>query len=591
MVRPPGSGTSSASPVWWSISTGPVTGPGTSSGGSATWSAGPGPVVHAPPGGRSRRRVVTWTSPSRSTDPISWRWPATVGGTPAEVIDLLTAADLQVAFVGFSPGFPYLVGLPPELAAVPRLETPRVSVPAGSVAVGGGFASVYPRPRPAGGACSAVPPWRCSTRTIRPTRLLRTGDTVRFSAEGPGAAGGRRDGRSGGGRSGGGRSGGRGPSSATPGGRVPGPSGPRPPMPARSGRFVEVLDPGLLSLVEDGGRREVAALGIPRAGPADPDAMRLANRLVGNPDGAAAIEATTVGPTLRFTGSAHVAVVAPSPEGQQVLIDGHPTGPGAVSPVEDGQVVTVGRVLGGLRAYVAVSGGFETPPVVGSRSTDLLSGLGPGPLIAGDHLDIGPPNRPRGRLLHPLDPKARIRPVVVRVIVGPHRLPPESHGLLTSGLWTVGPASNRIGVRLTAGSRRATAPGHPIPSTGMVTGAVQLPPDGDPIILLPDHATVGGYPVIACVIAADLPVVGQLEPGDTVELVAVDRADCTPRAGQAGPGAHRAGHRLVPDRGGYVATNSRVPGGQTAGTEGPKRFRAPAPPLGCRTPLPSCAWP
>ena len=123
-------------------------------------------------------------------------------------------------------------------------------------------------------------------------------------------------------------------------------------------------------------------MGIPRAGPADPDAMRLANRLVGNPDGAATIEATTVGPVLRFTGDAYVAVVTPSPERQQVLVDGHPAVAGAVSPVQDGQVVTVGRVHGGLRAYVAVSGGFETPLVVGSRSTDLLSGLGPGPLAA-----------------------------------------------------------------------------------------------------------------------------------------------------------------------------------------------------------------
>ena len=142
-------------------------------------------------------------------------------------------------------------------------------------------------------------------------------------------------------------------------------------MPARTGRFVEVVDPGLLSLVEDGGRRRVAAMGIPRAGPADPDAMRLANRLVGNPDEAAVIEVTTVGPTLRFTGDAHLAVVMPSPDGQEVRVDGHPMGPGSILPVRDGQVVAVGRVHGGLRAYVAVSG----------RLRDAAWSSAPGPPI------------------------------------------------------------------------------------------------------------------------------------------------------------------------------------------------------------------
>ena len=119
----------------------------------------------------------------------------------------------------------------------------------------------------------------------------------------------------------------------------------------------------------------MAALGIPRAGPADPDSMRLANRLVGNPDGTAAIEVTAVGPTIRFADRAHVALVAPWPDGQEVLVDGHPVAAGAVVPVEDGQVLTVGRVQGGLRAYLSVSGGFELPcgrrvpvdrPVVGA---------------------------------------------------------------------------------------------------------------------------------------------------------------------------------------------------------------------------------
>ncbi len=456
--------------------------------------------------------------------PVSFDGPdldavaALVGATAAEVVELLTGAELHVAFLGFAPGFPYLVGLPPELAAIPRRDTPRVVVPAGSVAVGGGFASVYPRSTPGGWLLVGHTSVRLFDPDRPPYAFLRTGDTVRFSDLATGDVGevvGERPSRSEPRRL---------PLTAAKDPPGPDRSGPRPPIPARTGRFVEVLDPGLLSLIEDGGRPKVAAMGIPRAGAADPDAMRLANRLVGNPDGAATIEATTVGPTLRFTGDAHVAVVTPSAEGQEVLIDGHPMGTGAVSPIQDGQVVTVGRVHGGLRAYVAVSGGFETPLVVGSRSTDLLSGLGPGPLVRGDRLDLGRPTRPRGRLMQPLDPPAGRRPKVIRVIEGPHRLPPGARDLFASGPWTVGPASNRIGVRLASPHQPAPPLEVRIPSTAMVTGAIQLPPDGDPIILLPDHATVGGYPVIACVIGADLTVIGQLGPGDTVDFVGVDRA-------------------------------------------------------------------
>ncbi len=439
---------------------------------------------------------------------------ATIGGTRADVVELLTGAELHVAFVGFAPGFPYLVGLPPELAAVPRRDTPRVTVPAGSVAVGGGFASVYPRRTPGGWLLLGHTSVQLFDPDRPPYAFLRTGDTVRFTDLASVAAG---DGADPAGR----RHVAQSPATGLPG---PDRTGTRPPIPARTARFVEVLDPGLLSLIEDGGRRGVAAMGIPRAGPADPDAMRLANRLVGNPDGAATMEATTVGPTLRFTGDAHVAVVTPSPERQRVLVDGHPVAAGAVSPVQDGQVVTVGRVHGGLRAYIAVSGGFETPLVVGSRSTDLLSGLGPGPLVRGDRLDLGHPSRPRGQLVQPIGPPARRQPRVIRVIEGPHRLPPGARDLFASGPWTVGPASNRIGVRLTSRYHPAPTLDVRIPSTAMVTGAIQLPPDGDPIILLPDHATVGGYPVVACVIGVDLPIVGQLEPGDTLEFVSVDRA-------------------------------------------------------------------
>ena len=306
-----------------------------------------------------------------------------------------------------------------------------------------------------------------------------------------------------------------------------------------------MIEPGLLSLVQDHGRRSSAGLGVPRAGPADPEAMRLANRLVGNPDGTAAIEITASGPTLRVTQPTYLTVVAGAPGAVEVRVDDLSVPAGTVVPVGAGQVVTVGRVRNGLRAYLAVSGGFDTPLEVDSRSSDVLCGLGPGPLRAGDRLDVGPPSRPHGQLVE--TPTARTAPAdqrhrVVRVVVGPHPLAPESHRRLLTSRWVVADTSNRVGIRLvpdtepvgTGGHRTGgdeqpdragtTTPPAGIPSTGMVVGAVQVPPDGNPIILMPDHATVGGYPVGCCVITADFRLLGQLGPGDTLSFTAVDRS-------------------------------------------------------------------
>jgi KipI family sensor histidine kinase inhibitor len=427
-----------------------------------------------------------------------------LGRTPRAVVDALTGAALEVAFVGFSPGFPYLVGLPADLASVPRRATPRPSVPAGSVAVGGGFASVYPQSTPGGWMLLG----RTSLRLFDPHRppysLLQAGDGVRFTVERP-----------------------TGPASDGPTG------GRRPLLVNRGDRFAEILEPGVLSLVQDGGRRSVAGQGVPRAGPADPEAMRLANRLAGNPDGAAAVEVTAAGPTLRFTGDAHFTVVGVGLDAVEILVDGRPVGSGRVVPVVDGQVVSVGRVRDGLRAYLAVAGGFDTPLEVGSRASDVLCGLGPGALRAGDRLGLGPPSRPLGWLAPPRVPFGSGPRPVLRVIPGPHPVPSDRLPRLYARPWTVGTASNRVGLRLEsdgdrstdAGGKPATDRGAAIPSTGMVTGAVQIPPDGDPIVLLPDHATVGGYPVACCVISADLPILGQLRPGDTVDFAPVNRRE------------------------------------------------------------------
>jgi len=288
---------------------------------------------------------------------------------------------------------------------------------------------------------------------------------------------------------------------------------------ATGSRYVEVVEPGLLSLIEDAGRRSVAALGIPECGPADADTMRLANRLAGNADDSATIEVTASGPTLRFTGDAHLAVVGIRPDGVEVRIDGLSARSDTVLPIRHGQTVAIGPVRAGLRAYAAVAGGFATPTMVGSRSADMLCGLGPAPLTAGDELDLGVPTRPHGRLSPPVGNGSA---GVIRVIVGPHPFTASDRNRLTATGWTVGGDSNRIGLRLHAAGGPVPRVGPGIPSTAMVTGAIQVPPDGEPIVLMPDHATVGGYPVIACVITADLPKLGRLRPGDTVTFTTVD---------------------------------------------------------------------
>ncbi len=253
-------------------------------------------------------------------------------------------------------------------------------------------------------------------------------------------------------------------------GPTPAPLGRRSPLKAQSPRTVGVLAPGMFTTVQDAGRRRVAILGVPRAGPCDPDAMHLANRLVGNPDDAGAIECTAVGPTLRFTVHGHLAVVGPAAGTVDLHVDGHPIGTEVVVPIAPGQVVSIGHVHSGLRAYLGISGGIETPLVVGSRSSDQLCGLGPGPLIVGDQLTLGVANPPRGLLTPSAEPPGAGHPVTLRVIAGPHPFPPAALGNLVGGGWQVGAASNRIGIRLTADGRRLGSGTVDLPSTGMVTG-------------------------------------------------------------------------------------------------------------------------
>jgi len=283
-----------------------------------------------------------------------------------------------------------------------------------------------------------------------------------------------------------------------------------------SGSF-EVLRPGPLTTVQDLGRPGYAHLGVPRSGAADRGALKLANRLVGNEEGAAALEYTLSGPALSFARNAVVAVTGAVAE---VSVGGEEHETNAAIDVPAGAVVEVGTASAGLRGYLAIRGGVEAEPVLGSRSRDTLSGLGPEPLAAGAHLTIGEPAGPRPAIaVAPVPDPAPA--VTLRVTPGPRAdwFGPEAHHLLTSEPWTVANESNRSGVRLD-GPSLPRLHDDELRSEGLVEGAVQVRHSGLPMIMLADHPTTGGYPVIAVVAIADLDAAGQLRPGQRVRFAA-----------------------------------------------------------------------
>ncbi|MFF9171685.1 MULTISPECIES: biotin-dependent carboxyltransferase family protein [unclassified Streptomyces] len=285
-------------------------------------------------------------------------------------------------------------------------------------------------------------------------------------------------------------------------------------------RALVVVRAGALTTVQDRGRPGHAHLGVPRSGALDAPAAALVNRLAGNPPEAAVLETTLTGCALRPRSAVTVAVGgAPC----RVTVDGRPAAWGAPVRLPAGAVLDVGPAVRGVRAYVAVSGGIAVDPVLGSRSTDLLSGLGPAPLADGAVLPLGPETVPYARVdvaPQPCPPDE----LVLRVVLGPRDdwFTPRALGVLTTRAYRVSAASNRIGLRTEGPALERARPGE-LPSEGMVLGAVQVPPDGRPVVFLNDHPTTGGYPVIGVVRAADLAAAAQAVPGTPVRFVAVRR--------------------------------------------------------------------
>ncbi|GAA1636729.1 5-oxoprolinase subunit B/C family protein [Georgenia ruanii] len=433
------------------------------------------------------------------------------GLSPEGVVRAHTGQVWTAAFGGFAPGFAYLVGENHDLD-VPRRDTPRTAVPAGAVALAGGFSAVYPRESPGG--------WQLIGRTgermwdlARPEpALVRPGTRVRHRAvrevvAAPGSAAT------------------AGPD-ATPDDAPTGAPRARSTPPdavadAPAGGALVVEAPGLQSLVEDLGRPGYLDLGVCPSGAVDRGAAVRANRLVGNPRDAAVLETVPGGLRLRADGEQVLAVTG-APAALSVEGDDGARRPPTDAPfaLRDGEVLALGPPRAGLRAYVAVRGGLDVAPVLGSRATDTMSGLGPAPLEAGAVLPVGAPHP--GAVVAAPDPAPAWPdgPVTVAVVPGPRQdwFASDALASLCRQRWAVTDRSNRVGLRLD-GERLARTRTEELPSEGTVAGAVQVPASGLPVVFLADHPTSGGYPVIAVVRTADLDRLAQVRPGDLLRFV------------------------------------------------------------------------
>ncbi|GAA2986280.1 KipI family sensor histidine kinase inhibitor [Microbacterium terrae] len=410
-----------------------------------------------------------------------------------------SAACWTVAFTGFAPGFGYLVSDDWPFD-VPRLDVPRTRVPAGSVALAAGFSGAYPRETPGG--------WRLIGATDAPLfdpdsdspALLMPGTRVRFRVA-PAA-----------------RAAGAGAAVSSAGAAAAGAGAPVSSAGApTAGPALRILEPGLLATIQDLGRPGAASLGVSASGALDRGALRTANRLVGNREDAAGIEVTMGG--LRAVADTDLWFAVTGGWGP-VRVDGREVDPYAAQAWPAGAELHLDWLSHGARAYLAVRGGVEARLALGSRSTDLLAGLGPAPLRAGAVVAVGdaasvpvpattiaPWSAPDdAELLVELGPGARADWFTA-----------AARAQLYDAVWTVTNDADRVGMRLDGPVLERSRDGE-LPSEGMVPGALQVPPSGRPTILLADGPVTGGYPVIAVATDASLDLLAQARPGTRIRF-------------------------------------------------------------------------
>jgi biotin-dependent carboxylase-like uncharacterized protein len=282
---------------------------------------------------------------------------------------------------------------------------------------------------------------------------------------------------------------------------------------------LTLLEPGIATSVQDLGRTGLAHLGVPHSGPADRRSFTLANRLVGNPENTPALEVTLGRVELTLSAARYVAITgAPAP----VTLDGARVADPTLVHVPADSRLALGRPWAGCRTYLAVCGGIEAERVLGSASRDSLTGLGPGPLHAGTVLGLGPAcTVPAVPLELAFSRVPSSGAVTARFRWGPRHdlFSPADRHRLTGTTWRISAQADRVGARLTGPPLSIGSVD--LPSEGTVRGAIQVPPSGEPIVLLSDHPVTGGYPVIGVLTDADTDFVGQTIPGDELRLVPV----------------------------------------------------------------------
>jgi KipI family sensor histidine kinase inhibitor len=398
------------------------------------------------------------------------------------------AADHRVAFLGFAPGFAYLTGAPAALA-VPRLATPRVRVPAGSVAVADGYTGIYPAELPGGWHLIGRVATRMFDPAASPPSLLLPGDRVVFESAADLVLASEDS------------------NEANP--------------PDVSDPAARVMNPGPWTSVQGTPRFGLAAMGVPRGGAMDLAALGAANAALGNAPLAPQLEITVAGPELELLAPARLAVAGD--------IECAPAGAWPRS-LRAGDRLKFGRVRAGARAYLAIDGGFMDPAAAivsrRLRRGDLLGRARTAPPCG----RIRPPARGMeslDRRMKGLDTLARmLDPIVVRAIPGPHLGWFSTAGIETffTAEYVVSSRSDRRGSRL-EGPRVELARPADLPPEGVTPGAVQVPGDGMPIALGPDGPVTGGYPRVASIIGADLPRLAQARPGQRIRFERATLAD------------------------------------------------------------------
>lgn len=405
-----------------------------------------------------------------------------LGITPADLAARHAATEWTVAFTGFAPGFGYLVSDAWPFD-VPRRATPRTRVPARAVGLAGAFSGAYPRETPGGWQLIGTTSATLFDPDADTPALLAPGTRVRFVPHGSDPV-------------------------TDPGPRDGGPAATiTPPTPA-----LTILDPGLLATVQDQGRPGHAAQGVAASGALDRVALRTANRLVGNDEGAAGIEITLGG----FRAAAHTDLwFAVTGAWGPIRCAGRDLAPYEAHRWPAGAELQVDWFAHGARGYLAVRGGLDARTALGSRSTDILSGLGPAPLAAGAALALAAaaamPIPPED--LHPWSPP-HDDVLDVELAPGPRAdwFAPTALAALFEEAWTVTSHADRVGIRLD-GPILDRVRTDELPSEGMVPGALQVPPAGRPVILGADGPVTGGYPVIAVVTDAGRDALAQARPG------------------------------------------------------------------------------